>query len=103
MVRLLVYAANTYQELEAWQKMGRRFQLIDVREADERASFHIGGDWIPLGDIMRSTGKINATLPVVVYCRKGIRSQIAIQRLQVRFPQTQFFNLAGGIWHLSYV
>lgn len=93
----------SYQELKEWEKAGRQYQLIDVREPQERAAFHIGGDLIPLGVLMQSVEQIKPHLPVVIYCQKGIRSQIAIQRLQIRMPYTQFYNLAGGIWHLSYV
>ena len=33
----------------------------------------------------------------LVYCRKGIRSQIAIQRLEEKFGCTNLINLRGGI------
>jgi len=71
-------------------------QLIDVREHEEYAEFNIGGELIPLGDITRQAGRISTDKPVVFYCRKGIRSAIAIQRLQERFPYTNLINLIGG-------
>jgi rhodanese-related sulfurtransferase len=33
----------------------------------------------------------------VMYCRKGIRSHIAIQRLQNKIPFENLVNLVGGI------
>jgi rhodanese-related sulfurtransferase len=72
------------------------FQLIDVREPDEHEEFNIGGQLIPLGEIAQQVEKIAADKPVIIYCRKGIRSQIAIQRLQEKFPFTNLFNLIGG-------
>jgi rhodanese-related sulfurtransferase len=72
------------------------FQLIDVREPDEHAEFNISGELIPLGDIAQQFEKISTHKPVIIYCRKGIRSQIAIQRLQEKFPFTNLFNLIGG-------
>ena len=57
-------------------------QLIDVREIDEHAAFNIGGELIPLGEIIQKIEKIAKDKPVVLYCRKGIRSQIAFQRMQ---------------------
>ena len=42
-------------------------------------------------------GQIPKEKTVVFYCRKGIRSQIAIQRLQDRFGFTNLLNLKGGI------
>jgi rhodanese-related sulfurtransferase len=72
------------------------FQLIDVREPDEHAEFNIGGQLIPLGEIVQQVEKIATDKPVIIYCRKGIRSQIAIQRLQEKFPFANLINLIGG-------
>jgi rhodanese-related sulfurtransferase len=71
-------------------------QLIDVREEYEHADFNIGGIVLPLGQITQHFAEIEKERPVVIYCRKGIRSQIAIQRLQEKFPFTNLINLAGG-------
>ena len=72
------------------------FQLIDVREPDEHSEFNIGGELIPLNEIVQQVEKIATDKPVIIYCRKGIRSQIAIQRLQEKFPLTNLINLIGG-------
>ncbi len=72
------------------------FQLVDVREVLEHEDFNIGGELIPLHEITNRVDKIETGKPVVIYCRKGIRSQIAIQRLQQKFPFTNLFNLIGG-------
>jgi rhodanese-related sulfurtransferase len=72
------------------------FQLIDVRELEEHEEFNIGGELIPLGEIAQQVEKIAIDKPVIIYCRKGIRSQIAIQRLQEKFPFTNLVNLIGG-------
>jgi rhodanese-related sulfurtransferase len=72
------------------------FQLIDVREPLEHQEFNIGGQLIPLGEITQQVEKIATDKPVIIYCRKGIRSQVAIQRLQDKFPFTNLINLVGG-------
>jgi len=72
------------------------FQLIDVREPEEHAEFNIGGVLIPLSDIVQQVDKIPTGKPVILYCRKGIRSQVAIQRLQEKFPFANLYNLIGG-------
>ena len=72
------------------------FQLIDVREVEEHVAFNIGGTLIPLGEITQHITAIAIDKPVIIYCRKGIRSQIAIQRLQEKFPFTNLINLIGG-------
>ena len=71
-------------------------QLVDVREPYEHEEFNIGGDLIPLNEIAQQVEKIATGKPVVIYCRKGIRSQIAIQRLQAKFPFNNLYNLIGG-------
>lgn len=71
--------------------------LLDVREPFEHADFNIGGQLIPLGDIISMAENIPADEPVIVYCKKGIRSQIAIQRLQDKFGFTNLINLKGGM------
>lgn len=84
-------------ELKAMIKEDPGIRLIDVREPNEHAAFNIGGRLIPLGEIMLAANEITANEKVVFYCRKGIRSAIAIQRLEDRFGFKNLFNLAGGM------
>jgi rhodanese-related sulfurtransferase len=86
----------TVNELKQKIENAEDFQLIDVREPDEHAAFNIGGELIPLSFITQHSEKICKDRPVIIYCRKGIRSQIAIQRLQQKFPFTNLINLIGG-------
>lgn len=90
----------TIQELQTWKNEKRDFQLIDVRERVEHQNFNIGGELIPLSKIVKQKDKILISKPVVVYCKRGIRSQIAIQRLQTKLPTADFYNLQNGIFHL---
>ena len=90
----------TLGELNAWKTSAKVFHLIDVRDEEEHDFFNIGGVLVPLEDIMREKSEFDKKEPVVVYCKRGIRSQIAIQRLQQRLPLVNFYNLQGGIYHL---
>lgn len=83
--------------LAEWQAECLNFQLIDVRSEEEHEVHNIGGLLIPLEELLRRSGEIELDKVVVFYCRKGIRSQIAIQRLQEKFPEANFYNLEGGI------
>ena len=76
---------------------GEDIQLIDVRELWERNLFSIGGDSIPLQTISEHIDQIEKYKPVVFYCEKGIRSQIAIQRLSAKYGLTNLINLEGGV------
>lgn len=90
----------TLTELNSWIAEGIEHQLIDVREEEEHADFNIGGRLIPLSKISRWQPSDNDLQPVVVYCKRGMRSQIAIQRLGQRFPEVDFYNLENGILDL---
>jgi len=72
-------------------------QLVDVREQDEHDAFNIGGELIPLNIITQQIDQIDREIPVIFYCRKGVRSHIAIQRLQQKYPFENLVNLAGGM------
>ncbi len=85
------------KDIDRWRAEGKDFQLIDVREPSEHTAKNIGGDLIPLAEIMKNQDKIETGKPVVFYCKRGIRSQIAIQRLQRKRPEVDFYNLQGGI------
>lgn len=71
--------------------------LLDVREPSEHESFNIGGELVPLDEVMNHAKHIPKDRPVIIYCKKGIRSQIAIQRLEEKFGFTNLVNLSGGM------
>jgi len=76
---------------------GEIILLIDVREQWEHEAFNIGGTLISLNIILSNIDKIEKEKPVIIYCEKGIRSQIAIQRLQQKYNYTNLVNLTGGM------
>lgn len=86
----------TAAELKQKIDNGEDIHLVDVREPDEHEEFNISGELIPLGEIVHHAEKIPTDKPVIIYCRKGIRSQVAIQRLQGKFHFTNLINLIGG-------
>lgn len=71
--------------------------LLDVRELDEHAAFNIGGSLVPLGEVISQHQTIPTDRTVIVYCKMGIRSQIAIQKLEEKFGFTNLVNLRGGV------
>lgn len=85
------------QELRTWIAESKPFFLLDVREEHERNAAHIGGTFIPMSEVMAQHEKIPSDVPVVIYCRRGVRSAIIIQRLQDKFGWSHLYNLKGGI------
>nr|WP_214460613.1 rhodanese-like domain-containing protein [Flavihumibacter fluvii] len=70
--------------------------MVDVREEEEHEQYNIGGINIPLGEIMQQAAIIPKSTKVIFYCKRGIRSAIAIQRLEEKFGYTNLLNLQGG-------
>ncbi len=86
----------TVDTIQQWIEEGLKFHLIDVREDFEHEIFNLGGQLIPLNEITNNVLQIPIDIPVVIYCKKGIRSQIAIQRLLQKNKFTNLYNLQGG-------
>lgn len=87
----------TVKELKEWIDEKRDFQLVDVREVFETQIATIGGDLIPLGQVLQNSERIEKGKDVVIYCRSGRRSAEAILQLQNKDGFTNLYNLKGGI------
>jgi rhodanese-related sulfurtransferase len=87
-------------ELDQWKAEGRTFVLIDVREPFEHEHCNIGGQNIPLASLASAAGSMAPDQVIVLYCAKGIRSVIGLQKLAAR-GFTQLYNLSGGIHSLG--
>jgi rhodanese-related sulfurtransferase len=71
-------------------------QVVDVREAYERAAGHIAGArHIALGDLASEAESLDRERPVIFHCHVGSRSLMAAQA----FRQAGFeaYSMAGGI------
>jgi len=88
----------TPQELAQWLEAKKDFMLVDVRESFEREAFHIGGMHMPMNEVVKGMKEMNkdASIPVVIYCEKGIRSAIVMQRLEA-LGFHNLYNLSGGM------
>jgi rhodanese-related sulfurtransferase len=86
----------TASQFREWVAANQDFQLIDVRQPAEHHQFNIGGLLIPLNELMQNKSLIDRQRPVVFYCEKGIRSVIAIQRLEAA-GFSNLYNLSGGM------
>ena len=86
----------TVTELKMMMDSNTDFQLIDVREEHETDIASIGGELIPMGDVLDNTDKISKDKKVVVYCRSGNRSGVITQALEAQ-GFSNIYNLKGGI------
>jgi adenylyltransferase/sulfurtransferase len=87
-----ISAADLKQRLDADDNV----MLIDVREPHEREICNIGGLLIPLRELPNRMDALKAGTDIVVYCRTGIRSALAVKLLQDDGVE-RVWNLKGGI------
>ena len=87
----------TAQQLKEKIDNNEDVMLIDVREPHEHETANIGGLLMPLATVTQNIDAIPKNKPVIFYCRVGVRSQIAIQRLEDKFSFQNLYNLTGGI------
>jgi molybdopterin/thiamine biosynthesis adenylyltransferase/rhodanese-related sulfurtransferase len=78
------------------------YQLLDVREIDEKPAPISGAIRWPLSAISIQQNKPSLEKNIVVYCQTGNRSKEAIPLLEKYYPELHFFHLEGGIkaWQL---
>lgn len=69
------------EELKQKMNLKEEFQLIDVREPAEYNLKNIGGELIPLNELLNHIDKIKKNIPVIIHCQSGIRSQKAAELL----------------------
>ena len=86
----------TVKELKIKIDNEEDFQLIDIRESYEKEICNIGGELIPMGDVMGSLEKISKNKPVVLHCRSGKRSAAMVMHLGT-MGFDNLYNLKGGI------
>ena len=86
----------TVAELKSMMDEKKDFQLIDVREPHEFEIAQMGGELIPMGDVMDNVDRIAKDKPVIVHCRSGARSGAIVNALETN-GFTNVFNLKGGI------
>jgi len=84
----------TKDELE---KNLERYNLLDVREDYERAQYHIGGQHIPLRELADRVDEVFQDKDLVVYCKAGVRSNMAIDIIRNKGFTSQLLNLKGGL------
>jgi adenylyltransferase/sulfurtransferase len=87
----------TVQELKSKIDNKENFQLIDIREDNERAFTNIGGDHITMASLIPNLDKIRKDADVVIYCRSGSRSGQVVNFLETNHGFENLYNLKGGI------
>lgn len=87
--------------LDATRVTGRI--LLDVRQDHEYQEGHLpGATWIPLPDLNERFAEIDPGLPVMTYCRSGVRSLAAANLLAGKgLPEVMSMNGGMNAWNGS--
>lgn len=73
-------------------------QLIDIREKNEQPIIEeLIETKIPLVEIIERINEIKTTKKIILICKSGVRSKLAIQMLQKKINSENLFSLKGGI------
>ena len=84
------------EKLKEKMDRGEKPFLLDVREDFEYRLANMGGQLIPLGELSKRYGELNAEAEIVVHCHHGGRSRKAVSFLYEKgFRNVK--NLIGGI------
>lgn len=84
-------------EVKRWLAEGRKFNLLDVREQSERAIARLPATHeIPMKECVDRMSDLDPTVPTVVFCKGGGRSQMVCQWLKSAGFQGELYNMRGG-------
>lgn len=84
-------------KLKEWKDSNKEFQLIDVREIAEYHVSNLGGRLIPLGFLSKHLSELEEGTPVVMHCRSGGRSSVAVSLAERYNEDLEVYNLDGGM------
>jgi len=85
-------------ELKERLAKGEHLNLLDVREQLEYFTYNIGGQLVPLGNLLNGSEEAdyNKDEEIIVICQRGIRSETACKQLTLAgFEKVR--NLKGGL------
>lgn len=103
MITLFGCAENSYKTIsatDAFEMMENEgVMVVDVREYEEYLSGHIeGAALLPLGDIETKAESVlpNKNDKIIVYCRSGVRSKKAAEKL-IKQGYKKVYDMGGII------
>jgi rhodanese-related sulfurtransferase len=84
-------------ELKARLDKGEEFQIIDIREVEERDICSLKSEHIPMEKVLESASQLRRDIPVVIHCKAGDRASAVVHMLRMKHHMDNVYNLAGGI------
>ncbi|MBL4709551.1 MAG: rhodanese-like domain-containing protein [Flavobacteriales bacterium] len=71
--------------------------LIDVREEYEHEDQNIGGENVPMGDVLSKINQLENFSNIYFYCKSGKRSKAIAYNLSKHLETCNIYSCAGGI------
>ena len=82
---------------QEYKEQSSSFNLLDVRTQIERDEFQINSIHIPLDELSKRFNEIPKNKNLLVFCKSGARSKLAIRMLQSSNFKKELVNLKGGL------
>lgn len=82
---------------QEYKEQSSIFNLLDVRTQAERDEFYIKSIHIPLDKLSERCDEIPDDKNLLVFCKSGVRSKLAIRILEKNDFKRGLVNLKGGI------
>lgn len=86
----------SFQEYKA---KSSNFNVLDVRTYVERNEFHIDSIHIPWDELEERLDELPTNKNLLVLCKSGMRSKLAINLLETKGFLKELVNLKGGLVH----
>ncbi|MGO2358731.1 molybdopterin-synthase adenylyltransferase MoeB [Mesonia sp.] len=92
-----VYTHTKEISFQEYKERASSYNLLDVRTQFERDELHIESIHIPLDELPERYTEIADNKDLLVFCKSGARSKIAIKILQNDGFKKKLVNLKGGL------
>ncbi len=86
---------------QEYKKQSSLYNVLDVRTQAERDEFYIKSIHIPLNELSERCDEIPYDKNLLVFCKSGVRSKLAIGILENKSFKRELLNLKGGLKSFS--
>jgi len=89
----------TAVELHEMIDKGEPLQLVDAREHEDFKIYHIKKSMcIPRSELLEKSDLISKDIPVIIYCKYGMKSPPSIKNLENEKGFTNIYSLKEGLY-----
>lgn len=86
---------------QEYKEQSSLYNVLDVRNQTERDEYHIESIHIPLNELSERCNEIPDNKNLLLFCKSGVRSKLAIGILEENSFKRELVNLKGGLKSFS--